>query len=217
MSAVPELVYFEGRGRAEIVRLLLSACSLEFKEVPIKTREQFLDLKKGLTFGQVPLLKIDGKNLVQTNAIVRHLARAHSLYGKSEDERTKVDAVYEGTRDFYTAFLPAGFFFPLDKVKEKTADTVAKYLPLFEQILKDNGSNGYLVGNSLTFADIGLLEALLAIKDYYEPEVFEDFPEIEMFLKTVCQLPFFDKYSKETRKPKNSEEYVACVKEVLNV
>lgn len=48
------------------------------------------------------------------------------------------------------------------------------------QILKDNGSNGYLVGNSLTFADIGLLEALLAIKDYYEPEVFEDFPEIEV-------------------------------------
>ena len=45
-----------------------------------------------------------------------------------------MDAVYEGTRDFNTVFLSAGFLFPLDKVKEKVVDAMTKYLPLFEQV-----------------------------------------------------------------------------------
>ena len=43
-----------------------------------------------LEFNQVPLLRIDGMNIVQTQAIVRYLARKHGLYGKTAKE----DALY---------------------------------------------------------------------------------------------------------------------------
>ena len=43
-----------------------------------------------LEFNQVPLLRIDGMNIVQTQAIVRYLARKHGLYGKNAKE----DALY---------------------------------------------------------------------------------------------------------------------------
>jgi glutathione S-transferase len=39
-------------------------------------------------FGQVPLLEIDGLNLVQTGAIVRYLARKYNLYGNNDKEAT---------------------------------------------------------------------------------------------------------------------------------
>ena len=51
------------------------------------------------------------------------------------------------------------------------------------QILLKNGSNGYLVGESLTFADLGLLEVLLYVKDYYESAVFEAFPNVLVILQ----------------------------------
>ena len=39
-----------------------------------------------LAFNQVPLLRIDGLNLVQSQAIVRYLARKHHLYGENDKE-----------------------------------------------------------------------------------------------------------------------------------
>ena len=43
------------------------------------------------------------------------------------------------------------------------------------QALEDNGS-GYLVGNSLTLADLGLLECLFNLEDYFGAEYLEDYP-----------------------------------------
>ena len=40
-----------------------------------------------LPFGQVPAVKIDGKLLVQSDAIVRHFARLYELNGRNEEER----------------------------------------------------------------------------------------------------------------------------------
>lgn len=42
-----------------------------------------------LLFKQVPLLEIDGLELVQTPAIVRYIARKGGLYGHSNEESAK--------------------------------------------------------------------------------------------------------------------------------
>lgn len=39
-----------------------------------------------LLFQQVPLLQWNGDNMVQSFAIVRHIARKYDLYGSKEDE-----------------------------------------------------------------------------------------------------------------------------------
>ena len=39
-----------------------------------------------LMFGQVPLLQYDGKNMVQSMAIVRYIAHKHNLGGKDYEE-----------------------------------------------------------------------------------------------------------------------------------
>ena len=45
--------------------------------------------EKKLLFLQVPLLEIDGKNLVQSSAIARYICRKGKLLGDNDDETTK--------------------------------------------------------------------------------------------------------------------------------
>jgi hypothetical protein len=46
-------------------------------------------IEKKLLFLQVPLLEIDGKNLVQSSAIARYICRKGNLLGDNEDDMTK--------------------------------------------------------------------------------------------------------------------------------
>ncbi len=48
--------------------------------------------------------------------------------------------------------------------KAKTVG-IPKYLPAFEKTLKENGSNGFLVGSKLSLADVGLFETLLCTEE----------------------------------------------------
>jgi hypothetical protein len=49
----------------------------------------YLLIEKKLLFLQVPLLEIDGKNLVQSSAIARYICRKGNLLGDNEDDMTK--------------------------------------------------------------------------------------------------------------------------------
>ena len=44
----------------------------------------------------------------------------------------------------------------------------------------NNGSNGYLVGNKLSLADLALLEDVLLIEEYYGMSELESYPEIKV-------------------------------------
>merc|ERR1712094_80816 len=78
------LTYWNGRGLCETIRFMLAATGEEYEEqVPgfegathLSEPEQMASLRsKGLlVFNQVPLLRIDGLDLVQSKAIVRYLA-----------------------------------------------------------------------------------------------------------------------------------------------
>jgi len=45
--------------------------------------------------------------------------------------------------------------------------------------LTDN-KTGYLVGSALTLADVGLMECLLMVVDYFGEEAFHDYPHIKV-------------------------------------
>lgn len=221
MSSKPVLHYWNGRGRAEIIRLVMATIGVDWTESHLKEAEDMDKLKSDgkLLFGQVPLLEIDGKNLIQTGSIIRYLvsSRRPNLLGNNEDERVRIDMVFEGTRDFLGGAWMSYGFAGYDEVREK-AKTVflPKYLPLFEKILKENGSNGYLVGNSLSLADIGLLEPLLWVEELCAQDEFNAYPEIRKFLKVVKEDKNIAGYLNGPRRPRiNDDEYVASVKRVL--
>jgi len=154
-------------------------------------------------------------NLVQSAAIVKYLGRKFKLVGSNENELVKIEQLYDGARDFYMNFAAFGF---TDEAERKVIvqQKMDKYLPIFDKVLAEN-SSGYLVGSSLTLADLALFEVLEASTDYFGKDNFKAYPAVVKFYTTVTALPNIQKYLKEIRKGVNTPPYIAHVKKVLEM
>ncbi|XP_046572515.1 glutathione S-transferase A4-like [Haliotis rubra] len=215
--AAPKLYYFDGRGKGAIVRLTLAACGIKFTEELLTEREQIEKWRSDglLLFSQVPMLEIDGLRLVQTGAIVRYIADKEGLLGSSHEETARINELFEGSRDFMSAFYPAVFVDIKEVLEKASAKSLPRYLPIFDKVLKKNGT-GFLVGDSVTLADIGLLEPVLMTIDYYGLEALKDYPSLQEFHKKVTSLPNMAEFlaGPQRRKP-NDDVYVSTVKKVI--
>ena len=98
MTFRPEITYFDIRGRAEPIRLLLEEVGVEYDDVQIAS-EQWPARKSRLPFGQLPMFKEGDLEVVQSHAIYRHLARRHGLAGEDEAQRLRCDVAVEAIRD----------------------------------------------------------------------------------------------------------------------
>jgi len=218
MAELPVLTYFDGRGRAEIIRIMLCAGKIKFNEVDMTERQDMLKLigDGDLLYNQVPLLKIDGMKLVQTNAIINYVAAKGGLTGKDAKEKAMIDMYFEGTRDMYMPLLPMLFMGTEADTLAKAEPGIDKKLPIYEKIL-ENSSSGFLVGSGLTMADIGLMDVLLSVVDYWGAKKFESYVNIKKYFDMVSNLDGISHYIKNVRKPKNTTAYVATVVKVLDL
>ncbi len=108
---------------------------------------------------------VDGETYSQSNAIVRHLARKHDLYGASEHEALRADAILDGIDDIrrkYFMVVYVGVTQPggLDTYWERQCDpsTISGFnggahFEFLNRIFKKSkGSDGFAVGNQLSIA-----------------------------------------------------------------
>ncbi|NWU92585.1 GSTA3 transferase, partial [Upupa epops] len=216
MSGKPRLTYFNGRGRMEPVRWLLAAAGVEFEENFLETKEQYEKLIKDgvLLFQQVPLVEIDGMKMVQTRAILSYIAGKYNLYGKDLKERALIDMYVEGITDLMQMILMYPFSPP--EAKEKNIESLkeratTRYFPVFEKVLKQHGQD-FLVGNKLSWADVQLIEAILAVEEKI-PTVLSGFPQLQAFKVRISNVPAIKKFLQpgSQRKPPPDEHYVETV------
>ncbi|KAK6042592.1 glutathione S-transferase protein [Cooperia oncophora] len=99
------LLYFDGRGRAEVARQLFALANQDYVDVRI-SHEDWPKHKPDMPFGQVPALDVDGKILPQSFAINRYLARQFGYAGKNAFEEAMVDAFADQYGDFYKEATP---------------------------------------------------------------------------------------------------------------
>jgi glutathione S-transferase len=102
------LYYFGGRGMADQIRWMLAATDVSFTQKTIFLREHLQRLSQAqLPFGQLPLLQIDGIELVQSQAIIRYLATRSGLHGKNREEIAKCDMIAEAVKDLISPLTAA--------------------------------------------------------------------------------------------------------------
>jgi glutathione S-transferase len=189
-SAAPyRLHYFAGRGRAEQSRWVLAATETPFVNVVLKSAADFasLDASGALLFGQVPLLQApDGTTrVVQSQAIVRHVAAAGGLLGATPAERTLADQLAEGVADFRGPLLS----FPFGRDRGACVGAVRRYAPVFEQALQAAPA-GYVAGGAgLTHADVLLAEAVTGYTELLGDFARDSFPLLAAHRDRVCALP----------------------------
>ncbi|XP_008529004.1 glutathione S-transferase A1-like isoform X1 [Equus przewalskii] len=220
MAAKPMLHYFSGRGRMEPIRWLLAAAGVEFEETFIDTPEDFEKLRNdgSLMFPQVPVVEIDGMELVQSRPILNYNAAKHNLSGRDTKERALIDMYIEGVADVNEMILLLPISPPAEKdakitlIKDRTAN---HYLPAFEKVLKSHGQD-YLVGNRLSRADIQLVELIYYVEEI-DPSLLTNFPLLKALKARISNLPTVKKFLQPggARKPPVDEKILEKARKIL--
>jgi len=180
MAPSYKLIYFNGRGRAEIARLVFAAAGVEFADARI-TGDEWQAEKPNTPMGQLPVLEVDGKRFGQSIAIANYLAREFGMYGSNSMEAMQVDQVVMTVQDFVSQLTKA--FFEKDEAKKaelmKNVQEVEtpKFLAIFEKLAKANGT-GFMVGKKMSLADIAMFDIFFNVQKNQGP-VLDKFPAVK--------------------------------------
>ncbi|XP_076819404.1 glutathione S-transferase 3-like [Clavelina lepadiformis] len=218
----PVLYYFDGQGRGEVIRWMLAACGLDFEEVFITSREQYLKMVADdlFLYQQVPMLEIDDMQLVQCGAILRYLARKGNLYGDNTKEQAKIDMYTDGAQDMFNSSLGIPFQSTENakddmwkKVKEKIFE---RFFPVFEKALQ-NCKNSCLVGARQSMADV-LLTAAVTSFQARQHDILDGYPNLQKWFDEQKKIEWISKFLApgSKRKPLPDDKYVDTVNTVLN-
>ncbi|KAG0727254.1 Glutathione S-transferase Mu 3 [Chionoecetes opilio] len=199
----PIMAYWDIRGLAQPIRLLLEYTGTQFEDkyykcgpAPGYDKTCWLDVKEtiGLDFPNLPYY-IDGDvKLTQSNAIMRHIARQHDLCGKTDAERVRIDILENQSMDFRNGFvrLCYGTF---DTGKEAYLEALPKTIKCFSKFL---GTHSWFAGENISFVDFIMYELLdqhlLLAKD-----CLKDAKNLQEFVKRFEELKAIKKYMASTR------------------
>uniref|UniRef100_A0A8R1DIM1 glutathione transferase n=1 Tax=Caenorhabditis japonica TaxID=281687 RepID=A0A8R1DIM1_CAEJA len=185
--AIPQLHYFSIRGYGEYIRLLFIDNGIKFEERNfIPYSDEWEEIKLGMIFGQVPCLKIDGQELVQTGAIMRHLARKHNLNGSNEQEATFLDMFFEGVRDVRLKYV-GYIYFDTETRDELVNSTIPAALKKLEALFNTH-PGGYIIGDKPNYADYMLFEEL-DVYNVLDKGILVKFPALRAFHERMWNRP----------------------------
>ncbi|RCN49312.1 glutathione S-transferase protein [Ancylostoma caninum] len=193
-----KLTYFDIRGAGECARQVLALAGQEFEDNRV-AKEDFAALKPKMPFGQIPVLEVDGKQLAQSLAICRYLARQFGLAGKSPFDEAVVDSLADQHSDFRVEIKP--YFYTAIGMREGDLEQLKKevLLPACEKFFgfltkffKQNPS-GFLVGDSVTWVDVLISESIATLLSF-APELLDGYPEVKAHMEKVRAIPNLKKW-----------------------
>lgn len=209
-----KLIYFDLKGRAHVSRLLFLLGNQEFEDYHIQFQE-WPEWKNKLPFQQAPVLEITRDNgekleLAQSPAIERYLANRFNLYGKNEWEKARIDMMVEQAIDIYNSMV--NIYRTTTDNEERQHQLVKAYtesvpasLKLIEKLYvlnqSQSGNSGFLVGDSLSYADIKLVNIYDWLRDQRE-NVLSHVPKLKEHFDKIRNLPGLKEKLDQTDKQK---------------
>jgi glutathione S-transferase len=195
------LTYFDVRGRAEVVRLLLEESAAPYRERRVAL-EEWAALKPSLLLGQLPMYEEGDLVILQSHAIYRHLARKHGLYGDDERDRVRCDIVEE---TFVDAQNELGGFYWNPKFAELRHEYERDKLPVLldriQRLFAQNaGGSGFWVGDRLSFVDFLAWHFLDCVRPFSQ-RTLDRFEVLAAFKRRIEALPRIAAYLSSSRRP----------------
>lgn len=137
-----KLIYFEDRGKTDLIKLLFAVAGQSYEDIQIKPTE-WSQYKPYMPFEQLPVLVInDQLKISQPGVICRYLAQELRLNGDSKEEAVMCDMIVEQIRELVDASTH-------DRRTDTLLDMVQNLLPKclsgLEKILSLNNTS-YIVG-----------------------------------------------------------------------
>ncbi|XP_795664.2 S-crystallin SL11 [Strongylocentrotus purpuratus] len=184
-----KLMYFDARGRAEVIRMLFTLKGVEFEDCRMK-REEWPAMKDNtemFPLGQVPILIIDGKTMPHGKAINRYLARNLGYYGKTDEQTNVIELVSESVDDIIQKIYPIYY----DKDEEKKAKNMQEFkdtvsVPQFKYLISlfTQTKGPFFCGDEITLADLiafTIFDAIILTMRI--TDILDPYPELAAFYK----------------------------------
>lgn len=188
MSA-PQLkvTYFDGTGRAELTRLLLTFGGVEFVDERI-TNADFPALKPTLPLGQLPTITVNGTIYSQSMAMARYAAKLAGLYPSNPEHALRVDMISETLVDLMNAFIATVFgekdeAVKAEKIKTLLSESMPKALGVLESMVQ---GKFFLGDDSASYADVQLFDLVVnGIKPRFPDLSTAAYPKLEAVMENV--------------------------------
>ncbi|KAH9393610.1 Glutathione S-transferase Mu 3 [Tyrophagus putrescentiae] len=158
----PVLGYWDARGRAEPIRILLTYAGVKFEDKRYaRSEEGKAEWNKdkfslGLDFPNLPYYLDSDVKITQTLAILRLIARKHKLEGSTDAEQNKVAVLEQQVLDYFTAFIT--FVHKQGSTEEEKAAFLTELAGQLEALSKFLGANNFAVGSQFTYVDAWFYE-----------------------------------------------------------
>ncbi|EGZ19550.1 putative glutathione S-transferase [Phytophthora sojae] len=151
-----KLTYFDGKGYAELARMLFNYGNVAFMDERISL-EDYEAMKPKLPFVQVPILEVDGTVYSQSMAMARYAAKLAGLYPGDAVTALKVDMFSSSLCDLDAPFMD--FMWKTEDETEKAEkkkvfieETVPTFLTTFEKLV----AGKFVLGDTISYADLQL-------------------------------------------------------------
>jgi glutathione S-transferase len=199
--ALPKLIYFAARGRAELIRLTLAEGGMEYQDETFSGAEAFAALKASgrLPFGAVPVWEEpDGFRLAQSQAIASHVARAGGLHGKSPREIALCEQMLGAFEDVRQEMRRLNTVEPAKRADlraELLTTSLPRWFGQLDAVLQKNRSGeGYLVGESVTLADLAVFYLVELASDNGFAGALADRPRLKAHFDRTRARPRLAEY-----------------------
>ncbi|XP_037335108.2 glutathione S-transferase Mu 5-like [Pungitius pungitius] len=198
-----KLAYWDIRGLAQPARLLLEFTGSKYEDklyvcgaAPNYDRSCWLDVKDtlGMDFPNLPYLEDGDRKIVQSNAIMRYIARKHNMCGETEDEKVRVDFLENQAMDLRNGFVRLCYS-DYDNMKPGYLENLPKLLKQFSDYL---GDRKWFAGNKITYVDFIMYE-LLDQHRMFHPTCLDDFKNLKDLLNRFEALEKIAAYMKSNR------------------
>ena len=205
-----KLYYFNGNGRAIIIRAMLYYSKTLFSDVKI-TKEDWAKLKQTGKFDSedLPVMEHNGKLYSQMHAIEQYLGYAFNIHGKNIEDEYSINCLLDSFDDLFTIFKH--FTWPESEEDKEHAKDYEKafkskfafFITVLEKKYKDKGK--YYLGDYFSWADVFITVVLTNFSDKLDCEniVKEQGPNISKLIERIKKnelKTFFEKgYIKDSK------------------
>lgn len=188
------LHYFDVYGRGEIIRLILTHYGQVFTDHRVQYEEwPELCASNFSEFGQLPVLEIDGLRLVETKSITRYICQKFGSYPDNITDVYWVESLSDLRDDIINALADVVKKNDLNEIVRVYTEDIPWWLAKIEaRLVRNQGGDGWFVGNSLTRADF---EIFLLIWDGMLREglkerfggIIKKFPKLDAFVERFLE------------------------------
>merc|ERR1712168_412279 len=214
------LHYFNGRGRAEILRMMMSMAGVKYMD----KRYEFSDwdrCRSDFPCMRLPCLEMDdGCMMPETMAICRYLAREHNFYPRSNMDMMRCDYIcdcfYEIMHDYmrYYHWKNGRFRYNMndygfggDSMRSnydnymhwRYMNTFNRIMPFMERTLcMRNGGSQFFMGNDMMWCDM-MMYCCMENMMMENQSMFSKYPRLMSLYQRMGQHPKISAYLKSRR------------------